>query len=485
MDKIAQNALFTTEIATNKALKTLWDKHFLNKHTKVIASLRSALQLPNGDKIKAELTKLFPLQGDSWKTFAYEPVDLSMEQIKNVMNQLLSIPDVQNITGANEAINEYLEQYKILSDKLKTKPNQPVKKPAVSEIPKEHAIIQPKLNNISQKIKQIQELLHMSATGVWDELTNSVFLNWLRNSAWSQYVVNNKFIGNLNTAIDILATEKSNVMPEVNAAPLKVGQPEQLSSRQAIRIENLYKWAIEKYEAVLVPQTLVEKWHRNPPWPIGPRHDGEDKYLVYNKHYFKEIGPDSIMVVMIYANSEEEAINKARKENTGLFGKRELAASKETPEQAAFLEARREHTKKEYARIDERLKNEREEESRVLLRDKAQRELHYAEQKGRHNKSYYYHMKEFARYMRDASTDPAEIQKYEELEKEYGANLASLPKLSREEEWEQIKQLQNDLLRFDEIPVPGFGNKSFKRVMNTLRYRHMIRRSKLSKFKNV
>lgn len=195
MNKIAQDLpLITTKIDDEKLIGGLWNKYFAEKHSSVISNLRALFQ--QDPALQAKLTTMFP--AFSWPEFADMPTQNTLEQLNTTMNRLAQLPEIKASVGTSAAIKLYQDQYNLMVNRLH---DMPQKKPAA-----EHK--KPVSNNYG-KIKQLQGLLGAKQTGEWNNETNTVFLNWLKTNGWNKYIVNNRFTGDLDAAINAINIEKA------------------------------------------------------------------------------------------------------------------------------------------------------------------------------------------------------------------------------------------------------------------------------------
>jgi len=222
MDKLAQqdSPLLTTQIGSEPLVKGVWDKYFSTHHAKIVRLLRANIK--NEPGLQAALTSVFP--GFSWPEFADMPYKNTLEGIKGTLDHLMSIPQVKQAAGMENAIQQFIDQYNAMIKQL-SQPQAASKAPPTKKRP-----IQP-----SPKVKKLQELLGVPSTGLWNIQTNTAFLNWLKANGWDKYIVNNRFTGKIDDAITTMLTERAS--PE--AAPAS----ETATPRQADRLTRLKKLA--------------------------------------------------------------------------------------------------------------------------------------------------------------------------------------------------------------------------------------------------
>lgn len=224
MDKLAQeeSPLLTTQIGSEPLVKNVWDKYFAPIHAKVIRLLRTNIK--NEPGLQTALTSAFP--GFSWPEFADMPLGNTLSGVKNTIDRLMSIPQVQQAPGIQHAAQEFMDQYNLMIKQLQhpapVANKMPAKKPA-----------QP-----SPKIKQLQQLLGVPSNGLWNSQTNQAFLSWLQTNGWDKYVVNNRFTGKIDDAIEAMLVEKAS---PGQGNPVELAGKPGSSARRAHRIEALKK----------------------------------------------------------------------------------------------------------------------------------------------------------------------------------------------------------------------------------------------------
>lgn len=198
MNKLAQeaNPLFTSPINSEKLIAGVWNKFLANKHKDIIATLRAAMQ--KNPNLQMELTQMFP--GFSWPEFSSMPTNSSLEELAATVQRLMGSKMVQADPKAYAALKLYMDQYKLMLGKVQDNAS---KAPA-----------KPKKPNISPKIKQLQKLLGVPETGLWDEQSNTAFLAWLKAKKWDKYISGNRFTGNIDDAIRAMLIEKDSETPE-------------------------------------------------------------------------------------------------------------------------------------------------------------------------------------------------------------------------------------------------------------------------------
>lgn len=224
MDKLAQqeeSPLLTTQIDSEPLVKGVWDKYFAPHHAKLIRILR--VDIKNDPELKTLLAASFP--GFSWPEFADMPTQSTLSGIKDTIGRLMSVPAVQRAPGMVHAAQEFMDQYNLMIKQL----NQP--QPSASKAPAK------KPTQPSPKVKQLQQLLGVPSTGLWNAQTNTTFLNWLKTNGWDKYIVNNRFTGKIDDAIDAILVEKAS--PGQGKPVELAGQPG--AQRRAGRLEALKK----------------------------------------------------------------------------------------------------------------------------------------------------------------------------------------------------------------------------------------------------
>lgn len=214
--------LLTTPIENEKLIGDIWNKYFADKHASIVNNLRLAFK--TDPKLYAALTQAFP--AFTWPEFADMPKKNSFNDLKATLDKVLSVSGIKALPAVVDAINAYSNQFQTMVNKITSAP---AKMPAAQQQPVVH-------NNLpsKDKVKQLQSLLNANPTGVWDKYSNDLFLAWLRDNGWSQYIKNERYTGNLNDAIRTLLMER--------AAPGKPSfNPGELEGRQAKRLELLKK----------------------------------------------------------------------------------------------------------------------------------------------------------------------------------------------------------------------------------------------------
>ncbi len=228
MKKYAQedSPLLTTPINSEPLIVGVWKKYFADKHAQIVRLLRSSLR--ENVQLQAALTQAFP--GFTWPEFADMPTKNSFEELKNDLDKLNSIPQVQSAQGVSEAIKLYLDQYNLMLKQLQTPQHG-----AASKAPRK---------NLSPKVKQLQELLGVPATGSWNPQTNEAFLSWLKEKGWDKYISGNRFTGNIDDAIRTMRLEKD-FPDQEQEAPGEPGSLDYyvktLEQKQSSRLERLKK----------------------------------------------------------------------------------------------------------------------------------------------------------------------------------------------------------------------------------------------------
>lgn len=228
MKKIAaeDSPLLTTPINSEPLVMGVWNKYFADKHAKIIQLIRANMR--NDVGLQTVLTQAFP--GFTWPELADMPTNNTFEQLKNEIDKLNSIPQVQSAQGVPDAIKLYLEQYNLMLKQLQTPQHG-----AASKAPRK---------SLSPKVKQLQELLGVPATGSWNPQTNTAFLSWLKMKGWDKYISGNRFTGNIDDAIRAMLIEKSSPQEEAEV-PGEPGSMDNyvktLEQKQSSRLERLKK----------------------------------------------------------------------------------------------------------------------------------------------------------------------------------------------------------------------------------------------------
>ncbi len=226
MDKNAQQSdselFITTPIDNDKVLVSVWDKYFSDKHKEIVDKLRASFQ--QDQELHAVLSAAF--QAFTWPEFAGTPTRNSFKGVKQVVDKLAGIPRAMAAPGVSDAIKLFNAQYDSMLQHLQSSAAKPK-----AEHPKPKAT-----PALAGKIKQLQSLLGVKATGVWDKLSNDTFLKWLNEKGWSKYIKGNRFTGKIDDAISALLIEKAS--PE--------GQPSvEFAERQASRLDALKKLGLK------------------------------------------------------------------------------------------------------------------------------------------------------------------------------------------------------------------------------------------------
>ena len=194
MDKLAQqdDPLLSSPIGSEELIMGVWNKYFADKHKDAVSNLRALIQKDPG--LQAELTQMFP--GWSWPEFADTPTKDSLGQIASTMERIMDNKRVQMSEPTFNALQAYMAQYNAVLDTLKQRSGQT---PARSKKP----------IPASPKVKQLQQLLGVPATGLWNQQSNAAFLNWLKANKWDKYISGNKFTGKIDDAIRAMLVEKA------------------------------------------------------------------------------------------------------------------------------------------------------------------------------------------------------------------------------------------------------------------------------------
>lgn len=208
MKKIAQlqvSALLDTIIGSTKQTQDIWAANFAEMHKKIIDALKSGMQLANtGEKLKADLQGMFP--GQTWIEFAYQPSSLTFKQIKDTMDRLMMIKSVHSSDTTEAALHSYIDKHNELFERAPSQENQPVE----NDKPQAQTPVKPTQSINPDKIKQLQKLLNVEQTGVWNKVSNRAFLTWLKAKGWDKnYIKNNKFVGTIDDAIRYLTLESA------------------------------------------------------------------------------------------------------------------------------------------------------------------------------------------------------------------------------------------------------------------------------------
>lgn len=221
MDKLAQqeiSPLLTTPIDAEPLVKGVWNKYFAQPHAKIVRMLRSNMQHDPG--LQTALTTVFP--GYSWPEFADMPSKATLMSIKDSLSRIMALPQTKEAAGVEHAIASFMEQYNQMVDQLQQQPSK--------EAPKAKKPAQ------SGKVKELQQLLGIEQSGLWNTQTNNAFLSWLKANGWDKYISNNRFTGNINDALTAILTEKAS--PD---KPMPATEEVSPSQRQAARLEALKK----------------------------------------------------------------------------------------------------------------------------------------------------------------------------------------------------------------------------------------------------
>jgi len=223
MEKLAQqddSPLLTTPISEEEAVKGIWNKFFADKHNRIISNLRALFD--KDPQLKVDLTQMFP--GYAWAEFADMPTKNSLQELAAAVERLGDVRRIQMNQDAMSAIQLYMSQYKMLLDRLRSS-DKPREKSRAPRSP-------------SPKVKELQQLLGVNPTGLWNEQSNVAFLSWLKQKGWDKnYVKNNKFTGKIDDAINALNIEKA--APDKPAQP--AGELASLTQRQTSRLDRLKK----------------------------------------------------------------------------------------------------------------------------------------------------------------------------------------------------------------------------------------------------
>jgi len=189
MLKTAISPILTTPIASETLILGIWNRYFAAKYNQAITPLLNAIHA--NDQIRNDLQKVFPVEEDFWKQFGHDPTSLTFEQLKDGIDRVLSAPVIKTLPEVVSALNLFIKQYELMLKQL-----------SQQEQPKKTTKTDP------GRIKQLQQLLGVKTTGVWNKTSNDVFLKWLRDNKWDNYIRNDRYVGKIDDAIRALLMEK-------------------------------------------------------------------------------------------------------------------------------------------------------------------------------------------------------------------------------------------------------------------------------------
>lgn len=197
MNKSAQidSPLLTTPISSNQGIMNVWNKYFAAAHAKIVRILRSNLK--NEPSLQTALGKAFP--GYEWPEFADMPTNNTFASIKTSLDRIMAVPQAKAAAGIEHAIQAYTDQYDMMLKQLQGNASKEPARPAIAKKPQ-----QP-----SEKVKELQRLLSVDQTGLWNPATNTAFIAWLKSHGWDKYLSGDKFTGNLNDAITTILAENT------------------------------------------------------------------------------------------------------------------------------------------------------------------------------------------------------------------------------------------------------------------------------------
>jgi hypothetical protein len=207
--------LLTTQINSENMIMNIWHTYFQHHHQQIINAIRT--NAATHPELQAILGSVLP----NWPDFVNNPTQNSLLQYKNQIDKLLQLKEVQVLPDVVSAINLFIEQYNLMLKQL---------------APKKIEERNNKKPQTSSKVKQLQQLLNVSQTGLWNRKSDDALLKWLKDNKWDKYIKNNRFTGNVQDAINAMSVQKIPEMPT---------DLSDLSERQAVRKERLNKIAAE------------------------------------------------------------------------------------------------------------------------------------------------------------------------------------------------------------------------------------------------
>jgi hypothetical protein len=238
MDKTAeqQDADEVTKsiIGDNKIATAFWKQSLSAASSKVIDSIRALHQLKQDE---AQLNFKVPnaIGQGTFQRLANDPESAySLDNIAQFMKALANIPEIKSNSQTIGPINDYLAQHsKLVTWLTNWKPQPAPQKPVANKKPKQ---VPPQTRD---KIKKLQTLLGVEATGIWNNQSNTAFLGWLKANGWDKYISGDRFTGKLDDAIRAIMVEKAGQPPAQEA-----GAETNLNQRQSSRLERLKKLGI-------------------------------------------------------------------------------------------------------------------------------------------------------------------------------------------------------------------------------------------------